>query len=156
MPLQNRPDPSGGLHAVADLGLFTGSRGGRFDRDDQALEDRHWTSGRWIFCAARFKEGLVWTGHLRANATIDRQDARAAGKIQTAPGAAQRGDTGAPVTLPGGAPGPIQDGAARARSFRGYGARQPLHAADRRLTSQITRDALQSGYGPNLHPSETA
>lgn len=55
MPLRNRADPFGGLHAVPDRGLFMGNRGGCFHREDQTLKDRHWTSRRWIICALSFK-----------------------------------------------------------------------------------------------------
>jgi hypothetical protein len=56
MPLQNRSDPFGVLHAVADRGLFMGNRGGCFHRDDQTLKDRRWTSRRWIICVLSFKD----------------------------------------------------------------------------------------------------
>lgn len=55
MPLQNRVDPFGILHAVADRGLFMGNRGGCFHRDDQTLRDRHWASRQWILCVLEFK-----------------------------------------------------------------------------------------------------
>ncbi|MFN7178538.1 hypothetical protein [Hyphomonas sp.] len=55
MPLQNRVDPFGILHAVPDRGLFMGNRGGCFHRDDQTLKDRHWASRQWIICVLEFK-----------------------------------------------------------------------------------------------------
>jgi hypothetical protein len=48
------------------------------------------------------------------------------------------------------------NGAARAWSFKVYGARQPLHASGQRLTPHITCEALRAGYRPILHPSVTA
>ena len=55
MPLQNRVDPLGALHAVSARGLFMGNRGGCFHREDQTLKDRHCTSKRWIICVSSFK-----------------------------------------------------------------------------------------------------
>lgn len=56
VPLQNRVDPFGGIHAVPERGLFMGNRGGCFHRDDQTLKDRHWASRRWIICLLAFKD----------------------------------------------------------------------------------------------------
>ena len=56
MPLQNRVDPFGALHAVPERGLFMGNRGGCFHRDDQTLKARHWSSQRWIICVLSFKD----------------------------------------------------------------------------------------------------
>jgi len=54
-PLQNRVDPLGELHAVAERGLLMGNRGGRLHRDDRTLTGRRWTSRRWIVCVCAFK-----------------------------------------------------------------------------------------------------
>src|SRR5438132_14289469 len=64
MPLQNRVDPFGELHAVAARGLFMGNRGGRIHRDDRTLPRRRWTSRAWICCRLAFKgrHRTVW-GH---------------------------------------------------------------------------------------------
>jgi hypothetical protein len=56
MPLQNRVDPFGILHAVPDRGMFMGNRGGCFHRDDRTLRDRHWASRQWIICVLDFKD----------------------------------------------------------------------------------------------------
>lgn len=56
MPLQNRVDPFGAIHAVDARGLFMGNRGGCFHRDDQTLKDRRWASRRWIICLLQFKD----------------------------------------------------------------------------------------------------
>lgn len=56
MPLQNRVDPFGAIHAAAGRGLFMGNRGGCFHRNDQTLKDRRWTSRRWIICLLSFKD----------------------------------------------------------------------------------------------------
>jgi hypothetical protein len=113
--------------------------------------------------ANAFKAGLVQLGHLRANDTIDKLDAAAAGEIQTVLSGARPRETVPPSSLPdgamyatGGAAYLKQDGAARAWSFNGYGARQPLHSAGERLTPHITCEALRAGYRPILHPSVTA
>ena len=55
MPLPNRVDPFGAIHAVPDRGLFMGNRGGCIHTLDQALKPRHWTSQRWIICVLDFK-----------------------------------------------------------------------------------------------------
>jgi hypothetical protein len=54
-PLQNRVDPFGELHAVAERGLMMGNRGGRLHRDDKTLGGRGWASKRWIACVCDFK-----------------------------------------------------------------------------------------------------
>jgi len=56
MPLQNRVDPFGAIHAVPDRGLFMGNRGGCFHRDDRTLKARHWASRQWIICVLSFKD----------------------------------------------------------------------------------------------------
>ena len=55
MPLQNRVDPFGLVHADPSRGLFMGNRGGCFHREDKTLKPRHWASRQWITCALEFK-----------------------------------------------------------------------------------------------------
>ena len=56
-PLQNRVDPFGEFHAVADRGALMGNRGGRLHRDDQTLGGgRRWTCNRWLICVRAFKD----------------------------------------------------------------------------------------------------
>lgn len=55
MPLQNRVDPFGLIHAVPDRGLFLGNRGGCFHTADQKLKSTHWKSQQWITCVLEFK-----------------------------------------------------------------------------------------------------
>ncbi|MCA8902693.1 MAG: hypothetical protein KDA53_15750 [Hyphomonas sp.] len=55
MPLQNRVDPFGLVHAASSRGLFMGNRGGCFHRDDQTLKPRHWANRQWITCLLEFK-----------------------------------------------------------------------------------------------------
>lgn len=55
MPLQNRVDPFGALHAVSERGLLFGNRGGRFHRDDRTLGAARWKSKQWIACLCAFK-----------------------------------------------------------------------------------------------------
>jgi len=50
MPLQNRVDPFGALHAVAARGLFTGNRGVIHDPAKKALLGRRWSTKAWIIC----------------------------------------------------------------------------------------------------------
>ncbi|MGB3624382.1 MAG: hypothetical protein WA989_01045 [Henriciella sp.] len=55
MPLQNRVDPFGYIHAVSERGTFMGNRGGCFHRPDQTLKPTHWASRQWIICQLEFK-----------------------------------------------------------------------------------------------------
>ena len=55
MPLQNRVDPFGALHAVSARGALMGNRGGRFHRDDKTLGARRHASRRWICCVCDFR-----------------------------------------------------------------------------------------------------
>jgi hypothetical protein len=55
VPLQNRVDPFGDLHAVAARGALMGNRGGRFHRDDKTLGARRWAGCQWIACVCAFK-----------------------------------------------------------------------------------------------------
>ena len=55
MSLQNRVDPWGQLHAVAERGTMLGNRGGKFHRDDMTLGKRRWASRHWICCDLHFK-----------------------------------------------------------------------------------------------------
>jgi len=55
MPLQNRVDPFGAIHAVASRGLFTGNRGVIHDPARRVLT-RRWASKAWIICACSYKD----------------------------------------------------------------------------------------------------
>jgi hypothetical protein len=55
MPLQNRVDPFGDIHAVPFRGLFTGNRGVIHDPETKTLLDRRWTTKAWIICECAFK-----------------------------------------------------------------------------------------------------
>jgi hypothetical protein len=81
MPLQNRVDPFGELHAVAARGLYLGNRGGRFHRDDQTLTRRRWTSRAWICCRLAFKgrHRAVWGRSYTELFFLDEPTALAAG-----------------------------------------------------------------------------
>ena len=57
MPLQNRVDPFGALHAVAARGLFTGNRGVLHDPATKTLLRRRWTTKAWIVCALDHPRG---------------------------------------------------------------------------------------------------
>lgn len=50
MPLQNRVDPFGRIHAVAARGGFTGNRGVIHDPATKALLKRRWSTKAWIVC----------------------------------------------------------------------------------------------------------
>lgn len=55
MPLQNRVDPFGEIHAVAARGLFTGNRGVIHDPATKTLLPRRWTTKAWIVCVCEFR-----------------------------------------------------------------------------------------------------
>ena len=50
MPLQNRVDPFGDIHAIAARGLFTGNRGIIHDPDTKTLLKKRWALKAWIIC----------------------------------------------------------------------------------------------------------
>jgi len=54
MPLQNRVDPFGDIHAEPSRGLFTGNRGVIHDPDGRRLLSRRWTTKAWIICRCEF------------------------------------------------------------------------------------------------------
>ncbi|MVA99612.1 hypothetical protein GN330_20380 [Nitratireductor sp. CAU 1489] len=55
MPLQNRVDPFGDIHAVAARGMFTGNRGVIHEPTTKTLLKRRWTTKAWIVCACDFR-----------------------------------------------------------------------------------------------------
>jgi hypothetical protein len=55
MPLQNRVDPFGDIHAVEARGLFTGNRGVIHDPATKTLLSRRWTTKAWIICECEFR-----------------------------------------------------------------------------------------------------
>jgi hypothetical protein len=55
MPLQNRVDPFGDIHAVETRGLFTGNRGVIHDPATKTLLSRRWTTKAWIICECAFR-----------------------------------------------------------------------------------------------------
>ena len=54
MPLQNRVDPFGAIHAVASRGSMMGNRGVIHDGRSQTLLKRRWTTKAWIVCLCEF------------------------------------------------------------------------------------------------------
>ena len=56
MPLQNRVDPFGRIHAVAARGTFTGNRGILHDPKERCLRGRRWTSKAWIICDCAYND----------------------------------------------------------------------------------------------------
>lgn len=82
MPLQNRVDPFGLVHADPSRGLFMGNRGGCFHRDDRTLKPRHWASRQWITCLLAFKDRkrtLMQPGRYTELFFLDEATALAAG-----------------------------------------------------------------------------
>lgn len=55
MPLQNRVDPFGAIHAVEARGLFTGNRGVIHNPATKTLLSRRWTTKAWIICECEFR-----------------------------------------------------------------------------------------------------
>ncbi len=56
MPLQNRVDPFGEIHATPERGMFTGNRGIIHDPETKSLLKKRWATKAWITCALHFKE----------------------------------------------------------------------------------------------------
>lgn len=81
MPLQNRVDPFGALHALAARGTLTGNRGGRFHREDRTLGARRFVSRRWICCVCDFRgrRREVWGAGYTELFFLDEVTALAAG-----------------------------------------------------------------------------
>lgn len=55
MPLQNRVDPFGAIHAVPERGMFTGNRGIIHDPETKTLLKKRWTLQAWIICVCEYK-----------------------------------------------------------------------------------------------------
>ena len=55
MPLQNRVDPFGAIHAVPERGLFTGNRGIIHDPTTKTSLKKRWSSPAWITCVCEFR-----------------------------------------------------------------------------------------------------
>ncbi|WP_274630025.1 hypothetical protein [Arvimicrobium flavum] len=55
MPLQNRVDPFGEIHATAARGIFTGNRGVIHDPRTKTLLRRRWSTRAWIICVCEFR-----------------------------------------------------------------------------------------------------
>ncbi|RAZ85660.1 hypothetical protein DPM33_28515 [Mesorhizobium hawassense] len=55
MPLQNRVDPFGAIHAVPERGLFTGNRGIIHDPETKTLLRKRWALPAWIVCVCQFR-----------------------------------------------------------------------------------------------------
>jgi hypothetical protein len=55
VPLQNRVDPFGEIHAVEWRGMFTGNRGVIHDPDTKTLLKRRWSTKAWIVCTCEYK-----------------------------------------------------------------------------------------------------
>jgi hypothetical protein len=80
-PLQNRVDPFGEFHAVADRGGLMGNRGGRLHRDDQTLGGSRWKNKHWLICVCEFKDRHrdVWGRYYTELFFLDEPTALAAG-----------------------------------------------------------------------------
>src|ERR1700689_502221 len=80
-PLQNRVDPFGELHAVAERGGMMGNRGGRLHRDDQTLSGSRWKNRHWLICVCEFKGRRrdVWGKYYTEIFFLDEPTALAAG-----------------------------------------------------------------------------
>jgi hypothetical protein len=80
-PLQNRVDPFGELHAVAERGGLMGNRGGRIHRDDRTLSGSRWKTKHWLICVCAFKDRRrdVWGKFYTELFFLDEPTALAAG-----------------------------------------------------------------------------
>ncbi|GLS34308.1 hypothetical protein SAMN04488498_109174 [Mesorhizobium albiziae] len=54
MPLQNRVDPFGQIHAVPERGMFLGNRGIIHDPETKTLLRKRWALRAWIICVCEF------------------------------------------------------------------------------------------------------
>lgn len=81
MPLQNRVDPFGVLHAVSDRGGLMGNRGGRFHNAARGLGLGRHVSRRWIACVCEFRgrRRAVWGDSYTELFFLDEPTALAAG-----------------------------------------------------------------------------
>lgn len=82
MPLQNRVDPFGLIHAVPERGSLMGNRGGCFHSADQTLKPTHWKTRQWITCVLQFKgrqRKLMQEGQYTELFFLDEATALAAG-----------------------------------------------------------------------------
>ena len=81
MPLRNRVDPFGALHAVAARGALMGNRGGRFHDDARKIGARRHVSRRWIACLCEFRgrRRSVWGAGYTELFFLDEVTALAAG-----------------------------------------------------------------------------
>jgi hypothetical protein len=59
MPLKNRVDPFGAIHAVAARGMFTGNRGVIHDPATRTLLGRRWSTKAWIVCDLVHPKGVT-------------------------------------------------------------------------------------------------
>lgn len=55
MPLRNRVDPFGEIHAVPERGLFLGNRGIIHDPETKTLLRKRWTLPAWIICECAYR-----------------------------------------------------------------------------------------------------
>jgi hypothetical protein len=80
-PLQNRVDPFGDLHAVAERGGMMGNRGGRLHREDKTLSGSRWKTKQWLICVCKFKDRHrdVWGRYYTELFFLDEPTALAAG-----------------------------------------------------------------------------
>jgi len=81
-PLQNRVDPFGELHAVAERGGMMGNRGsGHLHRDHQTLSRSRWKTKHWLICVCEFKDRHreVWGRYYTELFFLDEPTALAAG-----------------------------------------------------------------------------
>jgi hypothetical protein len=79
--LQNRVDPFGEFHAVAERGSLMGNRGGRLHRDDRTLGGSRWKTKHWLTCVCEFKDRHrdVWGRYYTELFFLDEPTALAAG-----------------------------------------------------------------------------
>lgn len=56
MPLQNRVDPFGQIHANSARGMFIGNRGIIHDPATKTLLKKRWSTSHWIICACQYKD----------------------------------------------------------------------------------------------------
>ncbi|MBN9271341.1 MAG: hypothetical protein J0J15_14095, partial [Mesorhizobium sp.] len=149
MPLQNRVDPFGTIHAVPERGSLMGNRGIIHDPHTRTLLKKRWALKAWIICVCDFRgvrrvpmgSNRVVDGERRAGWTelffLDEVTALAA-----LPDGAMISSKGKAYAL--------REGTALPWGFRGYGQPvDPKGLADAlSITPATTLAVLRAGYRP--------
>ncbi len=71
MPLRNRVDPMGALHAISARGTLMGNRGALCSQTEGGPQVTRYASGkRWIICSLDYKEQRLRLANLTNNSQL--------------------------------------------------------------------------------------